>query len=137
VSVYLDASVLVALFTEDAFTHRADAFCRTNAPILVVSDFAAAEFSAVIARHVRTRDIIAEDARAVFSTFDVWAARATQRIEIDARVSMSPRVPTLREGRQAVQPNDAGHRAPLRCTMLPAATGQSSGDGAGLNGRLR
>ena len=81
-SVYLDASVLVALFTEDAFTYRADAFCRTNAPILVVSDFAAAEFAAVVARHVRTRDIIAEDARAVFSTFDVWAARATQRIEI-------------------------------------------------------
>jgi len=82
VSVYLDASVLVALFTEDAFTYRADAFCRTNAPILVVSDFAAAEFAAVIARHVRTRDITAEDARAVFSTFDVWTARATQRIEI-------------------------------------------------------
>ena len=44
VSVYLDASVLVALLIVDALTARADAFLRTNTPIMIVSDFAAAEF---------------------------------------------------------------------------------------------
>jgi uncharacterized protein len=83
VSVYLDASVLVALLTDDPLTRRADAFLRANAPILNVSDFAAAEFAAVIARHVRTRDITVDNARVVFSTFDAWTARATQRVEIN------------------------------------------------------
>jgi predicted nucleic acid-binding protein len=51
VSVYLDASVLVALFTHDLLGARADAFLRTHSPVLVVSDFAAAEFASAIARH--------------------------------------------------------------------------------------
>ena len=83
-SVYLDASVLLALLTDDAFTLRADAFLRANASVLIVSDFAAAEFASVIARHVRIRDITPNDARVAFSTFDVWTARATQRTEIGA-----------------------------------------------------
>lgn len=77
-SVYLDASVLIALFTDDPFTSRADTFLRANSSVLIVSDFAAAEFASVIARHVRTADITPDDARIVFSTFDAWTARATQ-----------------------------------------------------------
>jgi uncharacterized protein len=84
VSVYLDASVLVALFTDDPFTLRADTFLRANAWVLIVSDYAAAEFASVIARHVRTRDITPKNARIAFSTFDAWTARATQRTEIRA-----------------------------------------------------
>lgn len=83
-SVYLDASVLVALLTDDPFTRRADAFLRENASVLIISDFAAAEFASVIARHVRTGDIMQNDARIVFSTFDAWAARTAQRLEIRA-----------------------------------------------------
>ena len=78
-SVYLDASVLVALFTNDALTTRADAFLRKNPSVLIVSDFAAAEFSSVIARQVRTKDITGEDARLVFANFDTWTGRTTQR----------------------------------------------------------
>jgi predicted nucleic acid-binding protein len=84
VSVYLDASVLVALFTNDPFTPRADGFLRENASVLLVSDFAAAEFASVIARHVRTREIARRDARIAFSTFDAWTARVAQRVEIGA-----------------------------------------------------
>jgi hypothetical protein len=46
VSVYVDASVLVALFTDDALAIRADGFLRTRSPVVIVSDFAAAEFFA-------------------------------------------------------------------------------------------
>ncbi len=76
-SVYLDASVLVALFTQDAFTVRAQTFLAARLPILVVSDFAAAEFAAAIDRLVRTQEITRAQARAVFADFDVWRSRAT------------------------------------------------------------
>lgn len=81
-SVYLDASVLVALFTEDRFSRRADVFLRRAESILIVSDFAAAEFASAIARQVRTRDIARRDARIAFSAFDTWIARVAQRVEI-------------------------------------------------------
>jgi predicted nucleic acid-binding protein len=63
VKVYLDASVLVALLTSDPLTARADAYLRANAPVLIVSDFAAAEFASAIARRVRTAEMRADEAR--------------------------------------------------------------------------
>jgi uncharacterized protein len=72
VSVYLDASVLVSLFSNDALTARADGFLRSNPSILIVSDFAAAEFASAIARRVRMRLLTAGDARTAFSIFDEW-----------------------------------------------------------------
>jgi predicted nucleic acid-binding protein len=81
-SVYLDASVLVALFTDDPHTARADAAIRAQTPVLVVSDFAAAEFASAIARRVRMGRIEADAARLAFSTFDGWAARIAERVEM-------------------------------------------------------
>ena len=80
-SIYLDASVLVALLMVDAFMARADAFFRENTPVLIVSDFAATEFASAVARRVRTGDITADEARSGFSAFDTWTARATLREE--------------------------------------------------------
>ena len=80
-SVYLDASVLVALFTDDALTARADKFLRAHAPVVVVSDFAAAEFASAIARRVRMGEIAAGGARRTFSIFDAWTARASERAQ--------------------------------------------------------
>jgi predicted nucleic acid-binding protein len=79
VSVYVDASVLVALFIDDGLTDRADAFLRTRSPVMVVSDFAAAEFASAIARYVRARRIKSDEARRLFSAFDAWTARAAER----------------------------------------------------------
>ena len=83
-TLYLDASLLVALLTNDALTARADALLRSNMPTLVVSDFAAAEFASALARRVRTREITAEEAYIAFSRFDAWKARATQRADTTA-----------------------------------------------------
>ena len=83
-TLYLDASVLVALFTNDPLTARAETFLRANLVVLIVSDFAAAEFSSVIARHVRTKDIVRADARVAFANFDTWTARTTQLARISA-----------------------------------------------------
>jgi predicted nucleic acid-binding protein len=81
-SIYLDASILVALFTNDALSERADAFLRDAAPVTVlVSDFAGAELASAIARRVRTRELSADDARIAFSNFDAWTARTATRAE--------------------------------------------------------
>ena len=82
-STYLDVNVLVALFAVDALSGRAEKALRTLNDDVVISDLCAAEFSSVIARRVRTRDLTAADARAAFSNFDDWCARYSQTIEID------------------------------------------------------
>ena len=83
-SVYLDASILVAMFTADPHSNRARTFLRTQRPELVVSDFTAAELASVVARRVRTHELALDDARAAFAAFDAWTARAAQRATIRA-----------------------------------------------------
>jgi predicted nucleic acid-binding protein len=80
VNVYLDASVLVALFTNDPFTGKADEFLRREGPALTSSDFAMAEFASAIARRVRTNELTIEEAQTAFSALDVWSARAVRLI---------------------------------------------------------
>jgi predicted nucleic acid-binding protein len=82
--VYLDASVLVALFTRDRLSARADSYLRANLPVLIVSNFAAAEFSSALARRVRTGEMTPDEARIAFSNFDAWTARSTQHAEVAA-----------------------------------------------------
>jgi predicted nucleic acid-binding protein len=81
VNIYLDASVLVALLTYDVFTSRADTYIRSQTPVLVVSDFAGAEFASVIARRVRMREITQQTVRAIFAQFDIWKPIKTERVE--------------------------------------------------------
>ncbi len=73
--VYLDASVLVALFARDAFTERANAYLDTELPAIVVSGFAAAEFTSAVARLVRMRILTRAEARAIFDDFEIWRLR--------------------------------------------------------------
>jgi predicted nucleic acid-binding protein len=83
-SVYLDTSVLVALFADDALNDRAQAFLETAPSLLVVSDFAAAELASAVARFVRMREMTRGVALKLFADFDAWIARSVQRIEISA-----------------------------------------------------
>ena len=83
-SVYLDASVTVPLFTRDPLNDRAERVLRGLHKILIISDFSTAEFSSAIARRVRTRDLSPIEARTVFSNFDIWCARNTQFVEIES-----------------------------------------------------
>ncbi len=77
-SVYLDARVLVALFTNDLSTERAEAAIRRDWPLLIVSDFAAAEFASAISRRVRMNRLTVDEARSAFSTFDQWIRQTAQ-----------------------------------------------------------
>jgi uncharacterized protein len=85
VSIYLDTSVLVALFIEsDPFTERARVYMASNPDRLIVSDFVAAEFASLVARLTRMGRLAAGDAAAVFGFFDAWKARAAEMAETGA-----------------------------------------------------
>lgn len=80
-SVYFDASVLISLFTNDAFSVRADQAFRGRGIIPFVGDFAAAEFASAISRQVRMRLLTSDDAREASSRFDAWMADGISRVE--------------------------------------------------------
>jgi predicted nucleic acid-binding protein len=86
-SLYLDASARVPLFANDALSHRADSILRAHQSTLIVSDFAAAEFAAAIARRKRTGFLTVAEARTAFSNFDTWMGREAERVQ-----EMSPRL---------------------------------------------
>jgi len=79
---YLDASVLVAFFTEDRFSDEAESLLRLQTSGVLVSNFAAAEFASVLGRLVRTKDMSVSAARTACTTLDSWVARLAARIEI-------------------------------------------------------
>jgi uncharacterized protein len=78
-SLYLDASVLVALFIDEPSTVRIQRLLQNSSPVVIVSDFAAAEFAAAVTRRVRAKMLTRDDALHVFSIFDVWIAQAAVR----------------------------------------------------------
>jgi len=84
VSLYLDASLLVAIFIEDALSANADELLASNTRALIVSDFAAAEFASALARLVRMGELSAEAAHAAFANFDAWTARLGPRLRTEA-----------------------------------------------------
>jgi predicted nucleic acid-binding protein len=81
-SVYLDASVLVPLFIDDLHTSRAQSFLLGSTPLLVVSDFAAAEFASAVSRRVRMQELGTEEARSAFSLFDRWTSIEARRVTV-------------------------------------------------------
>lgn len=81
-SVYADASLLVAVIVPDAFSARARSFVDGQRPTLLISDFGAAEFASALARRVRTRELTADQANEAFATFDAWAAFRGPRLEV-------------------------------------------------------
>ena len=76
-TLYLDASALLPLFIEETKTQRAHGILRGT--ILVISDFAVAEFSAGVARRARLGEITDSGAAAVFAALDAWTVNAARR----------------------------------------------------------
>jgi len=76
-SLYLDASALLPLFIQETNTQRAHELLRGN--ILVISDFAVAEFSSGVARRARLGEINDSGASGVFAALDAWMSNAARR----------------------------------------------------------
>ena len=79
---YLDTSVVIALLKPESLSDRAETFVRENPTGLIVSDFASAEFASAVARWVRSREINMGEGSIALESFDSWAGRLTQRVEI-------------------------------------------------------
>jgi uncharacterized protein len=84
VSAYLDASVLVALFTDDALTPRATKLMGTALAPYLVSDFAALEFASAISRIVRMKALPRNAAQQALADLDAWVSRSALRVGISA-----------------------------------------------------
>ena len=76
-NLYLDASALIPLFIAEERTQDSEKALPGH--VLVVSDFAVAEFSAGVARIVRMGEITESDAAAVFANFDTWLVNVAHR----------------------------------------------------------
>jgi uncharacterized protein len=73
-TILLDTSVLVAAFTKDAQSERAEQWLDRAAPFLV-SDWAAAEFSSAIRNKVRQGYLEAPLVPEIETFFDAWSHR--------------------------------------------------------------
>lgn len=81
-SIYTDASALMSLFVPDEHSNDVDGLIRAGRSVLMVSDFAAAEFSSAVAMRVRMQRLTGEQARTVLLSFDRWREQDTQSIEV-------------------------------------------------------
>jgi uncharacterized protein len=120
VSIYLDVNVLVALFVVDIHNDRADQAVKGLHDDLIVTNLSAAEFSSVIARRVRTRDLHGSEARTAFANFDTWCGRHTSRVEVE-NIDISAATNLMRRLDLPLRTADAIHVAiaqRLDCTLL-------------------
>ncbi len=107
-TLYLDTSVLVSLFIQDAFTDPARS--GVLGQTVQVSDFAGAEFGAAVARRVRLGELTAEQALGVFADFDVWVSRSTHRA-VTEHVDIAVSAGLVRRLELALRAPDALHLA--------------------------
>jgi uncharacterized protein len=82
--VVFDASPLVDLFVDSLNSSRIRSYVAGELGEIVVSDLAAGEFSAGIARLVRTRCISDEHGLLLFGMFDSWRTGETQAVLTEA-----------------------------------------------------
>jgi predicted nucleic acid-binding protein len=81
-SLCLDASVLVPLFVAESRSN--DAHDGLKGQDLFISDLAAVEFSAAIARRVRIGDLTALEAASLYATFDAWSTKAANPARVES-----------------------------------------------------
>lgn len=121
VTAYLDVNVMVPLFAVDTLTDRAKKALRSLHDDLIVSDFAIAEFSSVIARRVRTRDLRPDEARAAFSNFDTWCARHVTWVKLES-IDIVGATALMRRLDLSVRTPDALHIAIMQRIGCPLLT---------------
>jgi uncharacterized protein len=118
-SVYLDASVVVAMFTTDPHSDRAKRLPAGE--LLIVSDLTAAEFASALAIHRRNGRATDTQVRAAYAQFDSWCALSPQRVEVvpaDLRVAEA----WIRRLQHPLRAPDATHLAIARRLNASLAT---------------
>lgn len=109
-SVYLDASALVALFVPDPLSARAHAAVLGQKEPLIVSDYAGLEFAASVRRFARAKVLAPRIAREALADFDSWVLAACSRVETEAKDIAGADAIVRRED-TALRTSDAVHVA--------------------------
>lgn len=120
-SIYLDASVLVALVITEENTPKALEFVQTVGQRLVVSDYAVGEVSSAVAQSFRTGKIEIEEARRRLAAFDEWVATVADPVATEpADIRLANQY--VRAFASKLRMPDAVHLAAARIRGLRIAT---------------
>ncbi|UVO55561.1 type II toxin-antitoxin system VapC family toxin [Sphingomonas sp. SUN039] len=110
VAIYLDASVVVPLFADEARTELVQAFLTANDEALRISDFTALEVASAFSRLVRERVYTDDDAHNALTEFDRWRDGAAQMLPVEtADIAMADGF--VRRFDTKLRPGDALHLA--------------------------
>jgi len=120
-SIYLDASVLVALLQDEGGSSAAIDFVATADRVLIVSEFARGEVASALSRLVRMNMMHPDAAVDRLDAFDEWVATAAQPIPTEAG---DIRLAThfVRRFELGLRMPDAIHLASARARHLTLAT---------------
>ncbi|WP_269514217.1 type II toxin-antitoxin system VapC family toxin [Brevundimonas subvibrioides] len=98
-TLYADASAIVATVSRQPNSRLIDPLVRDPLQVLVVSDFALAESAAALAKLGRVEEWSTAEAAGFFEELDAWATLLTERVEIEpsdlADANMFVRMPRL------------------------------------------
>ena len=83
-TIYLDASVLIAVLAEEPASAAVRRFLRTHRENRLISDFAAAEVVSAISRLLRMRLLTEEEGSTRLADFDAWRAAASSAADMHA-----------------------------------------------------
>lgn len=80
-SLYLDTSVVVPLFVDEALSETLASWIVAEGSVPFVSDLTKTEFQAVISRLIRSNRIDADRATAIRDLFAIWTGDSTESLE--------------------------------------------------------
>ena len=83
-TIYLDASVLIAVLAEEPASAAVRQFLRAHREDRLISDFAAAEVFSAISRLLRMRLLTEEEGSARLADFDAWRVAASSAADMHA-----------------------------------------------------
>jgi predicted nucleic acid-binding protein len=120
VRIYFDTSALVSWFVADAHTSALQEWAAGAAPRVLLSDFAAAEFAAVVSRAVRMGRFRVRAAERALGYFDRWRLQVEQRQTSSNDVAWCEQL--VRDFRLKLDAPDALHLAIARADNVPLVT---------------
>lgn len=120
-SIYLDASVLIAIFGDETHTSAAVSLVAETSERLVVSDFARGEVTSVISKNVRSNKLDEVSGRLQLDAIEEWIATAAEPIATEAS-DIRLAVQIVRNFGFGLRFPDAVHLAAARARGLRLAT---------------
>jgi uncharacterized protein len=108
--VYLDASVILPLFIEDAFSSAAKDLILSSGDDHIISDWAILEVTSIIRKSARAGVITEIEATALLLHFDHWTTTSTQPIRVEP-ADFKTANNLVRRGDMVVRAADALHLA--------------------------